>query len=37
MPDKQTDRDQGDSSTSLSSARDQQVAGGDEAATRTSS
>ena len=37
MPDKQTDRDQGDSSTSLSSARDQQVAGGDEAATRTDS
>ena len=37
MPDKQTDRDQRDSSTSLSSARDQQVAGGDEAATRTDS
>ena len=37
MPDKQTDRGQGDSSTSLSSARDQQVAGGDEAATRTDS
>ena len=37
MPDKQADRGQGDSSTSLSSARDQQVAGGDEAATRTDS
>ena len=37
MPDKQADIDQGDSSTSLSSARDQQVPGGDEAATRTSS
>ena len=37
MPDKQTDLGQGESSTSLSSARDQQVAEGDEAATRTDS